>query len=63
VPGVDYDSTGRIESELIATLVPNLDAAFYLCGPTRFMSDIQSGLTARGVPENRIHTETFGPVG
>ncbi len=63
VPGVDYDSTGRIDSELVAKLVPDLDAEFYLCGPTRFMADIQSALTASGARESRIHTETFGPVG
>ena len=63
VHGADYDSTGRIDSELIAGLVAELDAEFYVCGPTRFMSEIRSGLTERGIPENRIHTETFGPVG
>ena len=63
VPGVDYDSSDRIDSALIATLVPDLDAEFYLCGPGPFMADLQSGLAARGVSENRMHTETFGPVG
>ena len=63
VPGVDYDSSGRIDSALIASLVPDLDAEFYLCGPAPFMADLQSGLAAKGVPENRMHTETFGPVG
>jgi len=62
VAGVDYDSSGRIDSALIATLVPDRDAEFYLCGPAPFMADIRSGLAARGVAENRMHTETFGPV-
>jgi hypothetical protein len=63
VPGIDFDSSGRIDSELIARLVPDLDAEFYLCGPTPFMAGIQSGLGALGVSESRIHTEIFGPVG
>ena len=63
VPGIDFDSTGRIDSELIASLVPDLNAEFYLCGPTPFMAGIQSGLSAIGVSESRIHTETFGPHG
>jgi ferredoxin-NADP reductase len=62
-PGIDFDSSGRIDSELIASLVPDLDAEFYLCGPTPFMAGIQSGLGALGVSESRIHTEIFGPVG
>ncbi len=63
VPGVDYDSTGRVDGALIAKLVPGLDAEFYLCGPAPFMADVLSGLTARGVARERIHTETFGPIG
>lgn len=63
VPGVDYDSTGRVDSELIARLMPGLDAEFYLCGPTRFLADIQTGLMASGVRAELIHAETFGPLG
>jgi hypothetical protein len=63
LPGVHFDSTGRLDSELITRLVPKLDADFYLCGPVGFMGEIQSGLMAGGVPESRIHTETFGPAG
>jgi uncharacterized protein len=63
VPGINYDSTGRIDIDLIVRLVSHLDAEFYLCGPTSFMADIQMGLTDRGVPADRVHVETFGPVG
>ena len=63
VPGVDYDTKGRINSALITRLMPDPDAEFYLCGPAGFMADIRSGLIARAVPESRIHTEIFGPVG
>ncbi len=61
--GVDYDTAGRINSALITRLMPDPDAEFYLCGPARFMADIRSDLIARAIPESRIHTETFGPVG
>ena len=63
VAGIDFDSQGRVGGELIAGLAPGLDAEFYLCGPIAFMADIQSEMVARGVPESRIHTEIFGPMG
>lgn len=63
VQGRDFDSLGRVDSERILTLAPERDADFYLCGPAGFMADIRSGLVAAGVREDRIHTETFGPVG
>ena len=63
VLGTHYDSVGRVDAELIARLLPALDAEFYLCGPTGFMANMQTGLITRGVPADRIHTETFGPVG
>ena len=61
--GRDYHSRGRVDAELIATLLPALDAEFYICGPTSFMSQLQLGLVQRDVPVSRIHTETFGPIG
>jgi len=61
--GGAFHSQGRVSGELIARLVPVLDTEFYLCGPVAFMADIQSQLVAAGVPQDRIHTETFGPVG
>ena len=61
--GGAFHSQGRVSGELIARLVPALDAEFYLCGPVTFMADIQSQLVNRGIPEDRIHTEIFGPVG
>ncbi len=63
VLGVDYDTPGRIDGALITGLMPDPDAEFYLCGPAPFMADIRSGLIARAIPESRIHTESFGPVG
>ena len=62
VLGRDYDRAGRITGDVIAELLPALDAEFYVCGPVRFMSDISDALVQLGVDPDRIHTETFGPV-
>ena len=62
VLGTHYQSSGRINVDVITQLNPLLDADFYLCGPTKFMSDLQLGLLQRGVSENRLHAETFGPI-
>ncbi len=57
--GRHYDSTGRVDGALLEKLVPGLDADFYLCGPTGFMASVQEHLEARGVPPERIRSETF----
>lgn len=38
-------------------------AHYMLCGPAGFLSDLQSGLEALGVPASKVHSETFGPTG
>jgi hypothetical protein len=57
--GHHYDSAGRVEGGLLEKLVPGLDGDFYLCGPTGFMASVQEHLEARGVPPERIRSETF----
>jgi ferredoxin-NADP reductase len=61
--GLDYDSQGRVDGALLASLLPDLDAEYYLCGPLAFMADLQTDLERRGVPPDQIHSESFGPVG
>ena len=61
--GIDYDTEGRIDGALLAKLIGNDDAHYFLCGPTRFMADLQTDLERRDIPSEYIHTETFGPVG
>ena len=63
VAGRDYDHEGRVDGELIAGLLPTLDADFYLCGPVAFMGEVAEDLVERGVPEAQIHSESFGPRG
>ncbi len=61
VEGRDYDSTGRVDGPLLEGLLPDLEAAFYLCGPTGFMAAMRQALAERGVVLERIHSESFGP--
>ncbi|MGI9431268.1 MAG: pyridoxamine 5'-phosphate oxidase family protein, partial [Myxococcota bacterium] len=63
VLGTDYHSKGRIDGSLLANVLPDLDAEFYLCGPLAFMAQLQAELEQLGVPDDQIHTESFGPVG
>ena len=59
---VDYDSQGRVDGALITGLVGDLDAQYLMCGPLRFMAEVQTDLEGRGILSEHIHTESFGPV-
>ncbi len=63
VLGADFHSHGHVDGELLAALVNDLDAHYFLCGPKRFMADIQADLERRDIPTEQIHYETFGPMG
>jgi ferredoxin-NADP reductase len=63
IQGRDYDRRGYIDGNLIETLLPGLDADFYLCGPPALLAQLYSDLTARGVADRQIYSETFGPRG
>ena len=60
--GVDFDSTGYVDVELLKSILPLDDYEFYLCGPPPFMQALYEGLTTLGVGERRIHYESFGPA-
>jgi ferredoxin-NADP reductase len=57
--GEDFNATGRFSRSVFAALGLPPDADAYLCGPTRFMADMQEALTALGVAPERIHIEIF----
>ena len=57
--GEDFDSTGRFSRTVFEALGLPPDADVYLCGPTRFMTDMKEALTALGVAPQRIQTEIF----
>ena len=57
--GQDYDAAGHLDGATLDALAVPLDGDFYLCGPVGFMHDLTAGLAARGVSQDRIHTEIF----
>lgn len=60
--GLDYDASGRLGIAALEKLGVPREADFYLCGPSGFLSDLQSGLAAWGVPSGRIHSEVFAGI-
>jgi ferredoxin-NADP reductase len=60
--GHDFDTIGRVDGALLASILPNLEAEFYLCGPLAFMASVQTQLEGLGVPPAQIHSESFGPT-
>ena len=67
VPGVDFHQSGRIalnrlhsEKELFLN---DTRSQYFVCGPTRFIVDVQKGLKELGVEEDRVHAELFGTGG
>jgi ferredoxin-NADP reductase/predicted pyridoxine 5'-phosphate oxidase superfamily flavin-nucleotide-binding protein len=61
VEGKDYDSIGRVDIELLKSLLSLDDYEFYLCGPSSFMGSIFDGLKSLNISDERIHYEFFGP--
>src|SRR6266851_1197822 len=59
-PSVDFDMPGRIAGAALEKLDVPLDADFYLCGPSTFLTDMTSGLAALGVSGEQVRTEIFG---
>jgi MOSC domain-containing protein YiiM/ferredoxin-NADP reductase/predicted pyridoxine 5'-phosphate oxidase superfamily flavin-nucleotide-binding protein len=59
--GVEFDSKGRVNIDLLKQLLPFDDFDFYLCGPPPFMRSLYCGLLSVGMSEERIHYEFFGP--
>jgi ferredoxin-NADP reductase/predicted pyridoxine 5'-phosphate oxidase superfamily flavin-nucleotide-binding protein len=58
----DFESTGRIDIDLLKSHLPFDDYDFFLCGPAAFMQSIYDGLRNLNVSDVRIHAESFGPA-
>ncbi len=58
--GATHESVGRVDADFVASLVEPAECDFYLCGPPGFMQSLYDGLTAKGVPPERIRFESFG---
>ena len=59
--GLDYDIAGRIDTALLARVLPFGDYDFYLCGPPGFTQALYDGLRGLNVADDRIHAEAFRP--
>jgi ferredoxin-NADP reductase len=58
--GVNFDATGHLSQTVLDEVGVPPDADVYLCGPTRFITDMKEALAALGVTPQRIHVEIFG---
>ncbi|KAJ5499512.1 Globin [Penicillium expansum] len=61
--GVDYDHAGRVDLTKLKDqdlFLDDVKTDYYICGPGKFMTDVESGLKARGVSADRIKMELFG---
>ncbi len=57
--GRDFNGVGYVAIPTLEKLGVPRDADFYLCGPSRFMHDLTTGLSAWRVAADRIHSELF----
>lgn len=62
-PSVDFDYSGRLNLQAVATEVILPEADYYVCGPIPFMQAQINSLHALGVAADRIHKEAFGSGG
>jgi len=53
---------GRLSKETLQALLPLDDYDFYVCGPSGFLQATYDVITTLGVPDDRIHAESFGPA-
>lgn len=60
--GRDFDISGHLSLDWLASHTPIGEAEYFVCGPLRFLRDFVPGLAQRGVPTERLHYEFFGPV-
>jgi ferredoxin-NADP reductase/ferredoxin len=57
--GEDFDATGHLSRSVFDEVGFPREADVYLCGPTRFMTDMKEALAALDVAPERIHVEIF----
>ena len=54
---------GRLDQQWLKTLCPDIEQrTVYLCGPTRFMQDMEQYSLALGVEADQFHQESFTPI-
>jgi ferredoxin-NADP reductase len=57
--GEDFDAAGHLSRSVFDEVGVPREADVYLCGPTRFMTDMKEALATLGVAPERIHVEIF----
>jgi MOSC domain-containing protein YiiM/ferredoxin-NADP reductase/ferredoxin len=57
--GEDFDASGHLSRSVFEAIGVPHEADVYLCGPTRFMTDMKTVLGSMGVAAERIHVELF----
>jgi ferredoxin-NADP reductase/MOSC domain-containing protein YiiM len=57
--GENFDATGHLSRSVFEQVGFPREADVYLCGPTRFMSDMKEALATLGVAPQRVHVEMF----
>jgi ferredoxin-NADP reductase len=57
--GQDFNAPGHLSRSVFDEIRVPREADVYLCGPTRFMSDMKEALATFGVAPARIHIELF----
>jgi hypothetical protein len=60
--GVDYNSPGHVDIQLIKRTLGFSRHEFYVCGPPPMMESLVPALEALGVAPADIHYESFGPA-
>lgn len=58
-----FDSEGFVDDALLQELLGQREAEFYICGPTPMLQHVWRLLRARGVEDDEINYEFFGPAG
>ena len=57
--GTDFDAAGHLSRAVFDKVGLTSDADVYLCGPSRFMTDMRTALAEHGVRPDRVHVEIF----
>jgi MOSC domain-containing protein YiiM/ferredoxin-NADP reductase/ferredoxin len=57
--GEDFDATGHLSRSVFDAVGLPPESDVYLCGPGRFMADMEQAIAACGVARERIHVEVF----
>jgi hypothetical protein len=55
----DFDAAGHLSPSVFDAVNVPRDADVYICGPTRFIGDMEEAIATRGVPPEQVHVELF----